>query len=466
MGNAGNAECSSDGTQWTLCATPFRIDASREGTTTLSVRAVSPAGERGPVRRHLDVDLTPPQTIIRKGAAAPRRREPHGARELRHRRWRAASPRTRRPPSPSSASHKGRGAPARRSYRGRGKALGRQTLRSCARGRCRRQHRSAWREGALQVTTAPLVSDAAAARVGAPRRHRPSGSARPEDRVRDRPARPLGHPTRARPPRAAPQDRGLAGAIMGIARDHVGDALVDHRPREPRDGAAELAGQRRRGDLSERAGRDEGHEQLRVSDGTRRSAQDGRPGSCGRDSAARDELLEAWDVGGERRFQQQQSLAPRCRSVSCSSSRSIARAIATSAPAGSAAGSARRRGVRATPGRRRGRPHPCWPGSRGRRAACTGPSPRRQRAAPSEIEGRLLVGRAVVDAGQKVTVQVDHDPDATDPAGAPRSVAALEVEVGVEPRRSSRRTGRWSGEATGSRITANGLNPAPRAGDR
>ncbi len=72
MGNAGNAECSTDNQTWTLCETPYRMTKDREGTTTLWVRAVSPTGVRGPAASTTwTVDLTPPQTIIRK--APPRR---------------------------------------------------------------------------------------------------------------------------------------------------------------------------------------------------------------------------------------------------------------------------------------------------------------------------------------------------------------------------------------------------------
>lgn len=67
MGNAGNAECSTDNQNWTLCATPYRMANDREGTTTLWVRAVSPSGVRGPAASTTwTVDLTAPTTVFKK----------------------------------------------------------------------------------------------------------------------------------------------------------------------------------------------------------------------------------------------------------------------------------------------------------------------------------------------------------------------------------------------------------------
>lgn len=131
MGNAGNAECSTDGQTWTLCETPFRIAKDREGSTTLSVRAVSPTGQRGaPASTTWTVDLTPPQTIFRK--APPRRVAANGTVRAT---FGIAGARTLAQSGPASVVsfqckvNRERWKACSARYRARGRAVGSQTLR-------------------------------------------------------------------------------------------------------------------------------------------------------------------------------------------------------------------------------------------------------------------------------------------------------------------------------------------------
>ncbi|MBO9532875.1 MAG: hypothetical protein J7513_07880 [Solirubrobacteraceae bacterium] len=68
MGNAGNAECSLNGGEWQLCATPYTLPRNLgEGTYNVQVRGVDANGRRGaPATATWTVDLTAPKTIFTK----------------------------------------------------------------------------------------------------------------------------------------------------------------------------------------------------------------------------------------------------------------------------------------------------------------------------------------------------------------------------------------------------------------
>ncbi len=68
MGNSGNAQCSVNGGEWSLCATPYVIPKDREGAFTLRVRAITAGGvvSTTPATASWTVDTTAPSTVFKK----------------------------------------------------------------------------------------------------------------------------------------------------------------------------------------------------------------------------------------------------------------------------------------------------------------------------------------------------------------------------------------------------------------